>query len=348
MNGRSDTTDAVEDGKATKKSYSNNAWLQSRPARQVRMLCEYLEVRDRLRQHRILATFLVIGTARALTHDQWNKRMNAAMTLLRRLENDRKESDGAPVSDPEEVLAVEQEISHLRRLEWLCSFSEKVTRLTRRLAEWVLTDEARAAGKKILDEFPTPLDNAEEWGPESGSQSQQLVYCPVAICTGGGPGLMEAANKGASEVPGARTIGMGISLPFENGLNQYVTKELGFEFQYLFARKFWMVNTALGVIAAPGGFGTLDELMEVIALKQTNKLKRDIPIVLLGKTYWTSIINFDKMVEFGTINKKDCDQLFLTDDEDVAFEYIRSFLLGDKATSGEGYTQKSLARRHRE
>ncbi|KEP61123.1 UNVERIFIED_CONTAM: lysine decarboxylase family protein [Hammondia hammondi] len=347
-NGNSNTTDVAKDVTATKKSYANNAWLQTAPARQVRMLCEYLEARDRLRQQRILATFLVFGTARSLTHDQWNSRMNEATARLRLLKNDRNESEGASVSDPEAVLAVEREIGDLRRLEWLCLFSEKVTKLTRRLAEWLMTAEARAAGKRILQKFPTPLDNDEYWGPDQGSMSQQLVYCPVAICTGGGPGLMEAANKGASEAPGARTIGMGITLPFEAGLNRYVTKDLGFEFQYLFARKFWMINTALGVIAAPGGFGTLDELMEVLALKQSNKLKRDMPIVLLGKTYWTSVISFDKMVEFGTISQSDCDKLFITDDEDEAFEYLRSFLLKDSAVTGEGYIHKSLAKRQRE
>ncbi|PFH36753.1 lysine decarboxylase family protein [Besnoitia besnoiti] len=328
------------------KSYSNTAWLHSRSARQVRILCEYLEVRDRLRRSRVLATFLVFGTARGLSREQWQARMTAATDRLSQLKAESKQD--ANTKESQEIESAEREITRLRRLEWVCEFAEKVTRLTRRLAEWLLTPEARTAVAKILREIPTPLENDDDWGQEASALDEPDGVCPVAICTGGGPGLMEAANKGAAQVPGARSIGMGISLPFESGLNPYVSKELGFQFQYFFTRKFWMVYSALGVIAAPGGVGTLDELMEVLTLKQTKKMKRDIPIVLFGKTYWDSVLNFDKMVEYGMISECDRDQLFLTDDEDEAFEYLRSFLLQDKLVLGEGYVHKSLRKRRRE
>lgn len=145
---------------------------------------------------------------------------------------------------------------------------------------------ASQAVKRILKEIPTPLEHDDYWGQESADKSTSSESCPVAICTGGGPGLMEAANKGAAAVAGARSMGVGISLPLEPGLNTYVAEELSFEFHYFFTRKFWMVYSALAVIAAPGGVGTLDELMEVLTLKQTKKMKRDIPVVLFGKKYW--------------------------------------------------------------
>jgi len=148
----------------------------------------------------------------------------------------------------------------------------------------------------------------------------------VFVCTGGGPGFMEAANRGASMVAGGRSIGMGISLPFETGLNPYVTPELAFEYHYFFTRKFGMAYYMQALVAAPGGFGTMDELFELMTLKQTGKMNRDMPIVLFGKRYWQTIINWQAIAEFGTISQKEVDDLLFTDCIDEAFTFITTRL----------------------
>ncbi|CAM9652730.1 unnamed protein product, partial [Hapterophycus canaliculatus] len=129
-------------------------------------------------------------------------------------------------------------------------------------------------------------------------------------------------NKGASRVEGARNMGMGITLPFEEGLNEYVTEELAFEFHYFFTRKFWMLYHCQALVVAPGGFGTLDELFEVLTLKQTGKVQKTLPVILFGKDYWEKIINWQALVEFGTIAQEDVDSLFFTDDPQEALDFL--------------------------
>jgi uncharacterized protein (TIGR00730 family) len=147
------------------------------------------------------------------------------------------------------------------------------------------------------------------------------------ICSGGGPGIMEAANRGAHDVPGGKSIGLGISLPFEEGVNGYVTPELAFEFHYFFTRKLWFLYLAKGLVVFPGGFGTLDELFEALTLVQTRKIKRRIPIILFGKEYWEPILNLKVMADFGTIAPADIDLMFRTDSVDEAFEHLKRELV---------------------
>jgi hypothetical protein len=151
------------------------------------------------------------------------------------------------------------------------------------------------------------------------------------ICTGGGPGIMEAGNRGASEVPGGRSVGLGISLPFEEDLNPYVTDGLGFEFHYFFTRKYWFMYLAKALVVCPGGFGTLDEFAELLTLVQTQKIKKPVPIVLFGKQYWADILNIEKMVEWGTISAKDLDLFFYTDSVDEAFTHLTTALEKNEA-----------------
>ena len=146
------------------------------------------------------------------------------------------------------------------------------------------------------------------------------------ILTGGGPGMMEAANRGAFEVDPAKSIGMGISLPFEPSLNKYVSPELAFEFHYFMTRKFWMVYMCRALIVAPGGVGTMDELFEVMTLQQTGKITHRFPIVLFGESFWRRAVAWDFLVEAGTIAQADVDALFFTDSVDEAFEYIKARL----------------------
>ena len=147
-----------------------------------------------------------------------------------------------------------------------------------------------------------------------------------SVVTGGGPGAMEAANRGASEANGP-SIGMNISLPSEQALNQYITDGLAFEFHYFFMRKFWLVYLTKAVVVMPGGFGTLDEFMEVLTLIQTGKIRRKMPIVLFGSEYWGKIINLEPMAEFGTISPEDLDLFYITDDVDNAFDWLKDQLI---------------------
>ena len=141
------------------------------------------------------------------------------------------------------------------------------------------------------------------------------------ITSGGGPGIMEAANKGAKEA-GGKSIGLGISLPFEETNNKWITKRLNFVFHYFFMRKFWFIYKTKGIVYMPGGFGTLDELFDILTMLQTNKISRKIPIVLFGSEYWDGLINWDRMIENKTISRSAL-KLFVTlDSVDDAFDYL--------------------------
>jgi len=153
------------------------------------------------------------------------------------------------------------------------------------------------------------------WSKSLNSNSRFIV------CSGGGFGMMEAANKGADE-GGGKSIGLNISIPMEQYPNQYITPELNFEFHYFFMRKFWFVYLAKGLVIFPGGFGTLDELFEVLTLLQTRKLTKRLPIVIYGSKYWNEIINLDAMIKYGTISKADLDLLKFCDTVDEAYTYI--------------------------
>jgi len=142
------------------------------------------------------------------------------------------------------------------------------------------------------------------------------------ICSGAGPGIMEAANRGAAEVPGGQSIGLGISLPLEQSVNAYVTPELAFEFHYFFTRKYWFLNLCKALIIFPGGFGTLDELFETVTLAQTNKIPGKMPIVLFGSDYWDQVINLKAMVNLGTISAADLDLIHPANTVEEAFAYI--------------------------
>jgi len=145
------------------------------------------------------------------------------------------------------------------------------------------------------------------------------------ICSGGGPGIMEAANRGASEAKG-ENIGLNISLPFEQNDNPYITKRLAFEFHYFFMRKYWFTYLSKAIVVMPGGFGTFDEFMEVVTLVQTLKIKKRLPIVLFGTEYWDKVLNLEPMVEYGTISPEDVNLFFRTDSVDEAYRYLVSEL----------------------
>ena len=141
------------------------------------------------------------------------------------------------------------------------------------------------------------------------------------ITTGAGPGIMEAANKGASDA-GGKSVGLGISIPFEQTNNKWITKGLNFIFHYFFMRKFWFIYKTKGIVVWPGGFGTLDELFDVLTLIQCKKITRKIPILLFGSQFWDGLINWERMIENKTISRKDLDLFVIVDTIDDAYNYL--------------------------
>ncbi|HAK57068.1 MAG TPA: TIGR00730 family Rossman fold protein [Acidobacteria bacterium] len=145
------------------------------------------------------------------------------------------------------------------------------------------------------------------------------------VCSGGGPGVMEAANRGAHEA-GGKTIGLTINLPFEEKPNRYVTDELNFRFHYFFMRKFWFAYLAKALVIFPGGFGTLDEVFEFLTLAQTRRISTKTEVVLYGRSYWDQILNLQPMVDWGAISKRDLKAIHRADEPGEAFEHLKAHL----------------------
>jgi hypothetical protein len=251
------------------KAYLNTKFLQSRDARALRILAEYLEPLSRFQRQRVQDTIVFMGSARL------RSREDAEATLAE------AERIGAGV----EAARVALELSQ---------YYEAARELARRLTEW---------SKGLADE------------------ERRFV-----ICTGGGPGVMEAANRGASEAKG-HNVGLTISIPEEEFDNPYVSRELHVHFHYFFMRKFWFVYLAKAVVLFPGGFGTLDELFEILTLIQTRKMRKRVPIILYGSKYWSEIINFDALVRYGTISPDDLKLFHRTDSLDEAYAIITRELI---------------------
>jgi len=188
-----------------------------------------------------------------------------------------------------EMHAKGEDTVRFQKTEWMCEVHEKLTALAAKVATFL---------------------------------ASEATFKNIGVLTGGGPGMMEAANQGAFSVNPSRSIGMGISLPFEPSLNPYVHPDLAFEFHYFFTRKFWMVLQATALVVAPGGVGTMDELFEVMTLQQCGKAKVKFPIILFGKHYWDNVCNWQFMADMGTVSQSDVDALFITDSVDEAFEKI--------------------------
>ena len=180
--------------------------------------------------------------------------------------------------------------------------------------------ESLAALSPYYDDAVTLSHKLSTWSKESFSPDNQFH-----ICSGGGPGMMEAANKGASQA-NAKSVALGISLPFEQGVNKFATPELAFEFHYFFIRKFYFLYHAKAVVAFPGGFGTMDELFEVLTLIQTKKIGKRIPIYLFGNDFWSKLIDFKQFVKFGVISPEDLELFQVVDEVDEAFKLITADL----------------------
>jgi uncharacterized protein (TIGR00730 family) len=252
------------------KAYDSLEFLNSKEARSLRILSEYLEPQARFLRYRIKDTVVFFGSARAIAAEQ------AAEAL----------GEAEAASDADAIEGAAKDLAFSR-------YYEDARTLARRMTEW----------SKGL---PAP--------------NRRFI-----VCSGGGPGIMEAANRGASEAAGI-SVGLGISLPAEASHNSYITRELAFEFHYFFMRKFWFVYLAKALVVFPGGFGTLDELFELLTLVQTKKLGKRMAIVLYGNEYWNEVIRFDALVRWGTIASEDLELFRLADSPDEAFEYLKGEL----------------------
>jgi hypothetical protein len=173
-----------------------------------------------------------------------------------------------------------------------------------------------------------------EWSTQIPAKRHRFV-----VTTGGGPGIMEAANLGAHEA-GGKTIGLNINLPFEQNPNSYITPSLNFEFHYFFMRKFWFAYLAKALVIFPGGFGTLDEFFEIVTLAQTEKLAKKIVIVMYGSAYWKKVVNFEAMVDAGMISSEDLELFRMSDSPEESFEFLKEGLtkyhLGPQQTKRAG------------
>jgi len=168
-------------------------------------------------------------------------------------------------------------------------------------------DDARRLSAKLTQWFNQPKHRNENF----------------YICSGGGPGMMEAANRGAKEA-GGKSVGLNISLPMEQQFpNIYQTKDISFDFHYFFIRKFWFFYLAKSLVVFPGGYGTFDELFELLTIIQTHKTKKHMPVILYGSEYWNEVINFDAMVKWGTISKEDLKLFHTFDDVDETFTFLK-------------------------
>ena len=186
------------------------------------------------------------------------------------------------------------------------AYERELTR-TRRALEWArYYEEARELARLLT-----------AWTLSLQSENHRFV-----VASGGGPGIMEAANRGARE-GGGKTIGLNIRLPFEQGANPYITEGLHFEFHYFFMRKFWFAYLAKALVIFPGGFGTLDELFEILTLVQTDKLSKRIGVILYGREFWDEVIDFKPFAEWGAIAEQDLDLIRFADTPAEAFEQLR-------------------------
>jgi uncharacterized protein (TIGR00730 family) len=182
---------------------------------------------------------------------------------------------------------------------------------SRKALEWSrYYEDARQLAKRLTS-----------WSMSLEAQRHRFV-----VCSGGGPGIMEAANRGAKEA-GGKSIGLNIALPFEQAPNRYITKDLVFNFHYFFMRKFWFAYLAKALVIFPGGFGTIDEMFEILTLAQTRKLSKKLLVILYGSDYWNDVFRLEPLAEWGAINEEDLKLLCRVDTIDEAFEELQSHLM---------------------
>jgi len=266
---------------APRAPHENQAFMQSTPARPIRILAEYIHPLAQLKKEGIGDTIVMFGSARIESHEtaaiRYTRLKMAKLTNLSK----------AKLKQHQVALR------HAKSALEMSRYYEEARQLSHRLTTWALS---------------------------LGPKPRRFV-----VCSGGGPGIMEAANRGAYEA-GGKSIGLSIELPHEQFANPYISQELSFNFHYFFMRKLWFAQIAKALIVFPGGFGTMDELWEMMTLSQTGKMPKHTLILIYGRKYWNDVLNLRAMVRWGTIDQSEFDQLQFADNVDEAFEVIRAGL----------------------
>jgi hypothetical protein len=278
-------------------AYENPDFLNSPDARTLRILAEYNEPTARFRRERIQDTVVFFGSARFRALDVANHDLRAQELEL--LEN----TGSAQLAPEAEQPARDAEVNSPETSELRRSRAEAAVEMAH------YYEDARTLARMLT-----------EWSMTLPGRRHRFV-----ITSGGGPGIMEAANRGAWEA-GGKTIGLNIMLPFEQLPNPYITPALNFNFHYFFMRKYWFAYLAKALVVFPGGFGTLDEMFELLTLDQTHKLSKPITIVIYGSSYWKSVINMELLAEKGAIALKDLDLFQFADTPEEAFAILKEGL----------------------
>jgi uncharacterized protein (TIGR00730 family) len=273
-------------------AYQNQDFLNSPDGRVLRMMAEYQEPMTRFRRERIQDTVVFFGSARF-------RALDVASHELELLDNTGSTKPAPAEEQPARPHEVESGEASVQKL---------------RLAE------AAVEMARYYEDARTLAGLVSKWAMTLPGRRHRYV-----ITSGGGPGIMEAANRGAYEA-GAKTIGLNIKLPFEQMPNPYITPDLNFEFHYFFMRKFWFAYLAKALVVFPGGFGTLDEMFELLTLAQTQKLAKRITVLIYGSSYWKSVINLDILAEKGAIAMKDRDLFQYVDTPEDAFQLLKAGL----------------------
>jgi uncharacterized protein (TIGR00730 family) len=264
---------------APKPPHEDQNFLQSTPARPLRIMAEYMQPLMQLKKENIGDTIVMFGSARIESRE-------TALARLTRLKKKKIAKMGAGASGKHKL--------ELRSAKSALEMSRYY-------------EEARELSHKITS-----------WASSLGPKPRRFV-----ICSGGGPGIMEAANRGAYEA-GGKSIGLSIELPHEQFSNAYISPELSLNFHYFFMRKLWFAQIAKALIVFPGGFGTMDELWEMMTLLQTGKLSKNNMILIYGRRYWEQVLNFRAMVRWGMINPEEYKLIQFADTVDEAFDKIRT------------------------
>jgi len=259
-------------------AYKNLGFLNSKDARPIRILSEFLEPLSRFKYYGIKDIIVFFGSARIKSRTICQKRL---AKIRRTIRSSRKKSP-----------ALRRELEKAEIALSMSKYYEDAVELARLLTRW---------SKSLKDKHR------------------------FVVCSGGGPGIMEAANRGALLAKG-KSIGLNIGLHFEQSSNKYITPELNLEFHYFFMRKYWFMYLGKALVAFPGGFGTLDEFMELLTLLQTGKIKKKMTVILYGRTFWEQIINFPRLEELGMISREDSQLFKFADSPRQAFAFLKDGL----------------------
>ena len=285
-------------------AYENPAFLNSADGRLMRVMSEYLEPLARFRHEQIQDTVVFFGSARFRGREEADHELEL---LANTGSQQAAPSHEQPASIPDIAAGTATDLQRKRAVAAveMARYYEDARRLSCMFTKWA-------------SKIP--------------SRKSRFV-----ITSGGGPGIMEAANRGAWEA-GGKTIGLNIRLPFEQAPNPYITPSLNFEFHYFFMRKLWFAYMSKALVVFPGGFGTLDEMFEILTLTQTHKLAKKITVIIYGSEYWKKVFNLDALVDTGAISPKDIELFQYADTPEQAFEMLRggltqNYLLAEAAAA---------------